>query len=185
MRVSRTSTRRLYNIAGQAGGAALLFTVNVAPLVAQIGSGLGHAPRRRAALLYGMGRDNAIPSVSSPSWIRGRIPRNNILLVGCPGAGRHVCRKLRAGAELLNFGDLMGFMGVNIAAFVRYYLRGNRKNLLNLYASPGRLRHLRLSLVESQSRGKDCRRSGCTPGSSTATGKPRAFRHQVEFAASG
>ena len=36
------------------------------------------------------------------------------------------------GCEMLNFGALIGFMGVNLSAFVRYYIRGNRKNPLNL-----------------------------------------------------
>ena len=30
------------------------------------------------------------------------------------------------GAELLNFGALIGFMGVNAAAFLRYFVRGER-----------------------------------------------------------
>jgi len=35
--------------------------------------------------------------------------------------------------ELLNFGALIGFMGVNLAALARYYVRGaNKKNLWNL-----------------------------------------------------
>ena len=36
------------------------------------------------------------------------------------------------GAELLNFGALFGFMGVNAAAFVHYFLRGTEKSLANL-----------------------------------------------------
>jgi hypothetical protein len=36
------------------------------------------------------------------------------------------------GAELLNFGALIAFMGVNAAAFVRYYLRAPEKKLTNL-----------------------------------------------------
>ena len=31
------------------------------------------------------------------------------------------------GAELLNFGAFIGFMGVNAAAFLRYFVRGERK----------------------------------------------------------
>ncbi len=36
------------------------------------------------------------------------------------------------GAELLNFGAFIGFMGVNLAAFVRYFVRGSQKTFLNL-----------------------------------------------------
>jgi len=31
------------------------------------------------------------------------------------------------GAELLNFGAFIAFMGVNLAAFVRYFVRGEKK----------------------------------------------------------
>jgi hypothetical protein len=33
------------------------------------------------------------------------------------------------GAELLNFGAIIGFMGVNAAAFIHYFLRSDRKSL--------------------------------------------------------
>jgi len=36
------------------------------------------------------------------------------------------------GAEMLNFGALIAFMGVNAAAFVRYYVRAPEKKLVNL-----------------------------------------------------
>jgi hypothetical protein len=35
------------------------------------------------------------------------------------------------GAEMLNFGALFGFMGVNAAAFFRYYLHEPKKTLAN------------------------------------------------------
>jgi hypothetical protein len=31
------------------------------------------------------------------------------------------------GAEMLNFGALIAFMGVNVAAFLRYFVKGERK----------------------------------------------------------
>jgi hypothetical protein len=36
------------------------------------------------------------------------------------------------GAEMLNFGALIAFMGVNAAAFMRYYVRSPQKKLSNL-----------------------------------------------------
>jgi hypothetical protein len=36
------------------------------------------------------------------------------------------------GAEMLNFGALIAFMGVNAAAFMRYYVRESEKKLSNL-----------------------------------------------------
>ena len=38
------------------------------------------------------------------------------------------------GAEMLNFGALIAFMGVNLAAFVHYFLRQNQRTFLNLAA---------------------------------------------------
>jgi putrescine importer len=35
------------------------------------------------------------------------------------------------GAEMLNFGALIAFMGVNLAAFVHYFVRGSEKKLTN------------------------------------------------------
>jgi putrescine importer len=119
-------------IAGQAGGPALFFTVNLALLVATIGSGAGsHLAAGR--LLYGMGRDNAIPSrFFSALDPRTQIPRNNILLVGAIALVGAFAMSYQLGAELLNFGAFIGFMGVNLAAFVRYFVRGSQKTFLNL-----------------------------------------------------
>ena len=119
-------------IAGQAGGPALFFTVNLALLVATVGSGAGsHLAAGR--LLYGMGRDNAIPSrFFSAVDARTQIPRNNILLVGGLALIGAFAVSYQLGAELLNFGAFIGFMGVNIAAFVRYYVRAGKRTFLNL-----------------------------------------------------
>ena len=37
------------------------------------------------------------------------------------------------GAEMLNFGALIAFMGVNAAAFIRYYVREEKKLWTNLF----------------------------------------------------
>jgi len=119
-------------IAGKAGGPALFRIVNLALLVATVGSGAGsHLAAGR--LLYGMGRDNALPSrFFGAIDARTHIPRNNILLVGALALLGAFSLTYQLGAELLNFGAFIGFMGVNIAAFVRYYLRADKKTFLNL-----------------------------------------------------
>jgi len=125
----------IYEIARQAGGPALFYTVSAALLVAQIGSGFG-AQLGAGRLLYGMGRDNAIPrrffGAVDP---RTRIPRNNVLLVGALALAGAMVVDFDLSIELLNFGALIGFMGVNVAAFVRYFVRGQRRTLLN-FAPP-------------------------------------------------
>jgi amino acid transporter len=128
----RDADTAFVEIAGQAGGPALFVTVNLALLVAQTGSGAG-AHLAAGRLLYGMGRDNAIPRrFFGAVHPRSRIPRNNIILVGVLATAGAFALDFERGCQLLNFGALVGFMGVNLSAFVRYYLRGNRNNLLNL-----------------------------------------------------
>ncbi len=114
-------------IAGKAGGHWLFNTVNIALLVATIGSGAG-AHLGAGRLLYGMGRDNAIPgkffAYINP---KTRIPSYNIILIGVLVLGGAFLLTYPLGAQLLNFGALVAFMGVNVSAFVHYFLREERK----------------------------------------------------------
>ncbi|HTL55696.1 MAG TPA: APC family permease [Candidatus Limnocylindrales bacterium] len=115
-------------VAGKAGGLWLFHTVNLALLIASIGSGSG-AHLGAGRLLYGMGRDNAIPrgffAAINP---RTRIPSNNIILVGVLTLIGAFAVTYDLGAEMLNFGALIAFMGVNVSSFVRYFVRADRKS---------------------------------------------------------
>jgi amino acid transporter len=118
-------------VAGKAGGQALFVIVNFSLLVASVGSGAG-AHLAAGRLLYGMGQDNAIPKrFFAAVTPQTHIPRNNILLVGALVLMGAFMVSYQLGAEMLNFGAFIGFMGVNIAAFVRFYVRGERKTFLN------------------------------------------------------
>jgi amino acid transporter len=121
----------IFDIAREAGGGALYLTLVVALLVAQIGSGSG-AHLGAGRLLYSMGRDNAIPSrffgALNP---RTQIPRNNIVLVGVLAAAGGLVINFGLSIALLNFGALIGFMGVNLSAFFRYFVRSEKKTVLN------------------------------------------------------
>jgi putrescine importer len=115
-------------VAGRAGGPVLFFAINLILLIASIGSGVG-SHMAAARLLFGMGRDKALPrrffGVVSPN---SGVPRNNVLLVGAlllPGA---FFLSYSAGAELLNFGAFIGFMGVNLSAFACYWVRSTHRN---------------------------------------------------------
>jgi amino acid transporter len=120
------------HISGRAGGPVLFNVVNLALLVATVGSGSA-AHLAAGRLLYGMGRDNAIPTQFFGSIDpRTRIPRNNIILVGAIALIGALSLDYQLGAELLNFGAFIGFMGVNLAAFRRYYLRSSNKTVLDL-----------------------------------------------------
>src|SRR5580704_6885048 len=132
--------------------------VGLTLLLANFGSGLG-AQIGAARLLYGMGRSNALPkSFFGAVDAKSRVPRNNVFLVGAVAlVGAFVLEIVAGyktyslgtahltwdlfgkimnggeayglGAEMLNFGALIAFMGVNVAAFLRYYVRAPEKKL--------------------------------------------------------
>jgi len=139
-----------------------LFTiVNFTLLLANFGSGLG-AQIGAARLLFGMGRSNALPkSFFGAVDQRHHVPRNNVFVVGALALVGAFLLEFVAGyktyslgssalhsetfmkilnggeayglgAEMLNFGALIAFMGVNVAALIRYYVRAGEKKLINL-----------------------------------------------------
>jgi amino acid transporter len=123
----------------QAGGALLFQIINFTLLVANMGSGMA-SQLAAGRLLYGMGRGNALPrsffGVIDP---KHRVPRNNILALGAvvvAGAGllEFFAGNLgggayEIGAEALNFGAFIAFMGVNAASFVHHLRVGTRTDL--------------------------------------------------------
>src|SRR3954453_2987509 len=116
-------------VAGRAGGALLFQIVNITLLVANIGSGMA-AHLGAARLLYGMGRDDAIPkSFFGKIEPKRGIPRNNVIFVAVVALLGALVLSYQLGAELLNFGAFIAFMGVNAAAFVHYFVRQKEKNL--------------------------------------------------------
>jgi len=120
------------HVAGRAGGPILFAILNMSLLVANVGSGMG-AHLGASRLLYGMGRDNAIPrgffgSVNP----RTHVPSNNVILVGAIALAGAFTVSYGLGAELLNFGAFIAFMGVNLSALIHYFWRAERKTALNL-----------------------------------------------------
>jgi putrescine importer len=130
------------HIAGKAGGPIFFTLLNATLLVANMGSGTG-AQLGAARLLYGMGRQNALPrrffGVVEP--VR-QIPRNNVLLVGAivlaGGLSLDYFARFtggtgfQLGAEMLNFGAFIAFMGVNLAAAMRYWVRAAERRWMDL-----------------------------------------------------
>jgi putrescine importer len=102
-------------------------------LVANFGSGMG-AQIGAARLLYGMGRSKALPqSFFGVVDSKRHVPRNNVFFVGAIALAGALLVTIGLfsyglGAEMLNFGALIAFMGVNMAAFVRYYVREGGKS---------------------------------------------------------
>jgi putrescine importer len=150
-----------YSFVAQRAWKPLFPIVGFTLLLANFGSGLG-AQIGAARLLYGMGRSNALPrSFFGAVDEKHRVPRNNVFVVGIVAlVGAFVLELIAGyktyslgtaglswptfvnimnggeayglGAEMLNFGALIAFMGVNIAAFLRYYVRESEKKLSNL-----------------------------------------------------
>jgi len=120
------------HVAGRAGGAWLFALINITLLVANMGSGLG-AQLGAARLLYGMGRSSALPkSFFGKVSPRTHIPANNVMFVGLVSLIGAFTLSFSLGAEMLNFGALIAFMGVNLAALLHYYVRAKERKLLHL-----------------------------------------------------
>lgn len=116
-------------VAGRAW-APLFGIVGFTLLVANFGSGMG-AQIGAARLLYGMGRGKALPqSFFGVVDAKKHVPRNNVIFVGAVALVGAFIISYGLGAEMLNFGALIAFMGVNLAAFYRYHVRERGKNPL-------------------------------------------------------
>jgi putrescine importer len=130
-------------------------------LLANFGSGFG-AQIGAARLLFGMGRSNALPkSFFGAIDRKTHVPRNSVIFVGIVALLGAFLLEIVAGfrtyslssttltwettkkilnggeayglgAEMLNFGALIAFMGVNVAAFLRYFVRSEEKKIGNL-----------------------------------------------------
>lgn len=112
--------------------APLFGIVGFTLVIANFGSGLG-AQIGAARLLYGMGRSNALPkSFFGAVDPQHHVPRNNVIFVGALALLGSFFLSYGRGIELLNFGALIAFMGVNAAAFVRYFVREPQKRLTYL-----------------------------------------------------
>lgn len=114
-------------VARRAGGPMLFALVNGALLVATIGSGMA-SQLGAARLLFAMGEDGALPrkffGVLQP--VR-RIPQNNVLLIGAIVLVGALTLSYQFGTELLNYGALLAFMGVNVASAVMGWRAGRGK----------------------------------------------------------
>jgi putrescine importer len=120
------------HVAAIAGGPLMSKAISLTLLIATIGSGMG-AQLGAARLLYGMGRSDAIPrKFFGAIHPRTRIPANNVIFVGVIALMGAFLISYDNGAQLLNFGALIAFMGVNLAALTHYYIRGNDRTVWHL-----------------------------------------------------
>jgi amino acid transporter len=124
-------------VSGRVGGPLLFAVVNGALLLANVGSGMA-SQLGAARLLYAMGQDGALPrrffaSVSP----KNRIPRNNVILIGAICLVGAMIFSYSLGADLLNFGALLAFMGVNIASMLWGWRHGRGRQWFPMLLSLG------------------------------------------------
>jgi putrescine importer len=114
-------------VALRVGGKFLFHLLNATLLIANMGSGIA-AQFGAARLLYGMGRNDALPKrFFGVLNAKTRIPRNNVLLLGAITLAGTFLLTFEKGAELLNFGAFIAFIGVNAAALIHYKFRSQEK----------------------------------------------------------
>jgi putrescine importer len=118
------------SVAGRAAGPWMFYTMNFTLLIATVGSSIG-AQLGSVRLLYAMGRDNVISrrffGVLEP--LRN-TPRNNILLTSTLMFLGALFLSYELGAELLNYGAFVAFMGVNLSSAKRALLVDVSRNAL-------------------------------------------------------
>ena len=132
-----------FTFVAQRAWAPLFVIMGLTLIIAQMGSGMA-AQLGAARVLFGMGRSGALPSsFFGAIEPKRRIPRNNVVFVGALVLAASLILPITASqgtayelaVSLVNFGALIAFMGVNAAAFTRYFLRAERKTVLN-FAAP-------------------------------------------------
>jgi amino acid transporter len=127
------------HVSGRMGGPILFLIVNSSLLLANIGSGMA-SQLGAARLLYAMGQDGALPGrffvALSP---KSRIPRNNVILIGAICLIGALVFSYQLGTELLNYGALLAFMGVNLASILRGVRTGLRTQWFPMLLSAGGL----------------------------------------------
>jgi len=119
-------------VAKKAGGDLLFQLINISLLVSIMGAGIG-AMLGAARLLYGMGRENALPrkffGMVDPKRF---IPRNNVLFVGAVTLIGVFVLSFKLAAEMLNFGAFIAFMGVNLSVFFHFFIKEKNRRFINI-----------------------------------------------------
>jgi amino acid transporter len=120
------------HVAARVGGTFLFQLLNATLLVANLGSAIA-AQFGASRLLFSMGRDRSLPPrIFGTVEPKRHIPRNNVLIVGFVALVGALLLTYERGAELLNFGAFIAFIGVNAAALVHYKFRSQERVTLPL-----------------------------------------------------
>jgi amino acid transporter len=106
------------------GGGWLFQAMAILLVLANVGAGLT-AQVGAARLLFGMGRDGALPGrVFAYLHPKRNVPSRNLWIIGVVAYVGSLLMNYELTAEILNFGAFLGFMGVNFATFWQFYIVG-------------------------------------------------------------
>jgi amino acid transporter len=111
------------DVSRRVAGEWLFQAMGLILVVANLGCGLT-AQTGVARLLYGMGREGALPGGRLLTHLDGRsgAPTYNVVLIGVLSCAGAFVLNYERSAELINFGAFLAFMGVN-AAVIRHSFR--------------------------------------------------------------
>jgi putrescine importer len=128
------------DVARRVGGSWLFEAMILLLAIANIGAGLtGQVGAAR--LLFGMGRDEVLPSKFFAHLDPKRnTPTYNIILIGAFTFAGSLGKRYDLIGELLNFGAFLGFMGVNLATIRQFYFlpqEGRKRSILADLVAPG------------------------------------------------
>ncbi len=127
-----------FDVCSLVGGKFLFDAMTVTMAVACLGSALtGQVGAAR--ILFGMGRDNALPRFLARLDCRNN-PVLNIWLIGIVVLIASLLLKYEGAAELINFGAFLAFIGVNAAVIREFFFRpppGHQRNFAYDIIVPG------------------------------------------------
>lgn len=122
------------------GGTALFDAMALVVIVAVLGSAMA-AQAGVSRLLFALGRDNVLPKKVFAHLDAARSsPTRNIWIIAVVTLLGSAFLDYEIAAEVLNFGALLGFMGVNLAVIRQFYFvrrLGYRRRLLADLVAPG------------------------------------------------
>jgi len=127
-----------FDVCKLVGGATMLNAMALILAIACIGSAwTGQVGAAR--ILFGMGRDKALPGFFA-RLNRQKNPVLNIWIIGILTLIGSLLLRYEDAVDLVNFGALIAFMGVNLAVIREFWLRrpvGHRRNLFLDLVAPG------------------------------------------------
>ncbi|HUI41823.1 MAG TPA: APC family permease [Terriglobia bacterium] len=105
------------------GGAPLFHAMGAVLIVACFAAALS-GQVAAARILFGMGRDGVLPRAFASLSTRRNTPAFGLIVIGVISFGFSGVFDFERAAEVLNAGALAAFMGVNLAAFWQFYVKG-------------------------------------------------------------